>query len=178
MCDPTGLVFAEVGAAILTQSANASAQKKFNKESFDTNKAAADANAVRNYVALQNRQKQEHEKANQAIESAHREAVSARGTSTVSNAESGVAGNSLAALDAEFLRTEAEYTSRTIRSQAYLDSQFGREYEGVRAGQEANIRSGIGPPVQGPDYLNIFVRGFSKAWKIKHQEQMDNNPDA
>jgi len=170
------LVGAETASSLVGQSKNAKAQANWQEKTFEANKTLADADAVRKYVALQSRQQQEHAAAGQAIERASLEAIAARGTARVSAGESGVAGNSVTALDQEFRRSMDTFASRKIASQAYLDSQFASEYDAVRAGQEADINAGVGDRIQGPDYLNTIIRGVSKAWEIGYTTQNNKKP--
>lgn len=175
MCNPAAMPFIEGAAVLASQGIAARQQDEYQDKVFDANKASADANAIRQYMTLQARQDQERVASNQAIERAKLEAAGARGTARVAAGEAGVSGNSVAALDQEFTRAAAQFESRKIASQAALDAQFGREYEGIRAGQEAQIRSGVGDYIQAPDFLNVAIRSFAKNLEIRYRQDQNKS---
>ena len=107
MCNPAALPFIEGAAVLVSQGIAGNQQADYQEKVFEANKASADANAIRNYMTLQTRQEQERVSSNQAIERATLEATGARATARVSAGESGVAGNSVTALDQEFREVDA-----------------------------------------------------------------------
>lgn len=176
MCDPVSLTVASGAVSLATQQIAYGQQKKYQSQVFNATKKAADQDALLAYQALTDRQVQEHEKAAQALQSVQRQAVAARGAARTSAAEGNVQGNSVGALDDDFTRAETEYQSQVIRNQAFLDSQFKNERLGVQAKQTAAIQSGIGQPIQPPQYLNQIIGSYSKVLEIQYKQNNNQNP--
>ena len=177
MCDPVSIAtIAGTGLSLGQQAIGGHAQEKHQEQQFNTNKRLADQSALSAYSSLIQRQAQENAKAADSIAKAGRQAREALSTSRVSALESGVAGASVDALTADFERTELDYQNTVIRNREFLDFQFKDELEGIRANQEGRILSGMGSPIQRPDYGNAFIRGFSSLLKVNAQTEQNTNP--
>lgn len=172
------LAIAAGALSLVQQSQNYSAQKKYQKQTFAATKEAADADALRNYAAIQQRQIQEQDKAARSIQKIALQATEARASARTAAGESGVAGNSVQALQDDYSRDEADYQSQVIKNQSYLSDQFGLELEGVHARQTAAIQSGIGNPIQPPDYLNTVIKTYSKVLAINYNTEHNLDPYA
>lgn len=160
MCNPVaiaGLMAASNAAQYIQGTALARATEQRQKELYRLNTTAAQQNAFNAYVALGERQRQEHEAAARSIDEAARMAAKARGTATVAAGESGVAGGSFEALLNDFSRQALEAQSVSIRNRAYMDAQLAREREGVRAQQYAQTLSGLPQGVQYPSLLSTLL---------------------
>jgi len=178
MCNPAALTVASTATQLLGQGQNARAQSDYQKKLYALNTKAADENAVLSYQQIQQRQLQENEKASQAINAAHRQATLATGRLVTSTAESGVGGNTVAALLGDFRRQEADYVQTTIRNRAFLDDQLKLEMESVEKRRQAQIISGMSSPVPGPDFLNAGIKMGASLLSIDWQKTHDQNPYA
>lgn len=150
------------------------------KKGYDQSKvAAADAerqiesNALRQYSQLQVRQEQETARAAQAISASAVAARSAKASAAVASGESGVGGNSVAALQQEFERTATNYEGAVIRNKAFLDANFKEQAETVRLGAEADLNR-VANQVQAPNYLGIILGAAGDALKIKAKQNADS----
>lgn len=164
------LLGAQTGLSILGQ------KSQFDRETSIAADAAAQANrsAVIQYAQLQVRQEQEAAQAAQAIRTNANKARMAEGTLRVSLGESGVGGNTAAALHAGFERTASEYEGSVIRNKAFLDANFVDQgkaiQEGARA-EAANAYSRIKPP----NYLGTIMQGLGSYLQLG-QTQKDLSP--
>lgn len=177
MCDPAsmaGAAYGLQGASTLLGLGSASDQYKRQLDAAEQVEKAANANALRQYGALQSRQVQETAKATQAIEESNRAARGAAGTASVATAEAGVAGNSAAAFQDEFRRTALEFESTTIRNRAFLDANFKDQAEDIRAEQQAVTQNAYNQ-VQQPNYMDILLQGLGGFLEIRG-DQLKNKP--
>ena len=158
MCPPATLLTAVSALSTVVQLYGEGQRQSFNQQLSDANTESANTNALRSYAALQARQREEHARAAQSVEQAHRQALSARSIARAGALESGAGGGILEALDGEFLRTEAEFVSTTIRNEAFLADQFEREAWGVQSNQQAQILQGLPGP---SNFAQILVGGLS-----------------
>lgn len=178
MCNPIALVAVGTALSTATQVANASAVNRSQRQNFALAKEAADANALRQYAAIQRRQIEEDAKASQSISNASREARAVASTARVAAGEVGVAGLSVDALQADFARSEGEYQRVVTRNSAFLRSQFSSELEAVHAGQQAQILNALpGPPVV-PDFANTIIGAYSRVLSINYATEHNQNPYA
>jgi hypothetical protein len=177
MCDPVTISVVAGSALNLGQQiVGANSQEKFQDQQFKTNKRLADQNALAAYESLTQRQVQENAKATDAVMKASRASREALSTSRVSAGESGVAGLSVDALQADFERSELDYQNTVTRNREFLDSQFKGELEAIRAGQEGRILQGVGAPIRQPDYANAFIRGFSSVLSVNSNKATNTDP--
>lgn len=164
MCTPA-VAYAVLALSTAGSFANARAGQRYQEDTFARNKEAADANALRQYAAIQERQMQEQARASEAVSRSAKEARAALGTARVAAAEAGVAGLSVEALMGDFERTELEYRRTVVRNQEFLDRQFKNQLESVRYGQEAQILQSLPGPT--PNYFGILLNSIGSALQIQ-----------
>ena len=166
MCDPVSiglsLTAAQGAAAAYQQGKSFSTQKK----AASSIAHAAEESAIRQYGALQARQEQENAKAAQSIQHVAEQARKVAATATVQAGESGVGGNSVAALHADFERSALNYESAVTRNKAMLDEQFKRDADGIQRNQQSQINDAYSR-IQPPNYLGILIGSAADALKIK-----------
>jgi hypothetical protein len=159
MCDVAAALMAAQGVAqYAQQSMQANALQAHGKDIQKLNASMAERNAFDAYVALADRQVQEHEAAARSIDEVSQSASKAQGLARVAAGEAGVRGGSLEALLGDFRRQALSSQSVTIRNRAYLDSQFARERAGVEAQHQAALIAGVPAPVQRPSVLNTLLQ--------------------
>lgn len=178
MCLPAagiaGAAYGLQGASTLLGLGSQRDQYRAQLSAAEQTERAANANALRQYGALQSRQAQERARASQAIMESNRAARLASGTGTTAAAEAGVAGNSVAAAQDEFSRAALEFEGTTIRNQAFLDANFREQAEGVRAEQQAVTQSAYNQ-IQQPNYMGLLLQGLGGFLEIRG-DQLKNKP--
>jgi len=158
MCDVAAALMAAQGVAGFVQGTMAAnAQEDFQRDVQKMGASMAQRNAFDAYVALGDRQLQEHEAAARSIDEVALAAAKAQGLTRVAAGEAGVRGGSLDALLGDFKRQELSAQGLTIRNRAYLDSQFAREREGVRSQYQAQLLAGVPAPVERPSVLGTLL---------------------
>jgi len=166
LCDPVSiglsLTAAQGAASAYAQGRSFSAQKK----AASSIATAAEESAIRQYGALQERQEQENAKAAQSIQEVATQVRKVAATATVQAGESGVGGNTVAALHDDFERSALNYESAVTRNKAMLDEQFKRDAEGVQLNQQSQINDAYSR-IQPPNYLGILIGSAADALKIK-----------
>lgn len=155
MCEPTTIVsLVSLGLAAaggVAQHQAQSAAHKQSKEQSQYNSTLARESALGQYASLALRQTQEREAAAASIDDTARRAAEARATARASAGESGVAGASVDALLADYIRQEYDYQVRVSRNTGYQDQQFTREREGARLGLQSNLLNA--QPIAKPNFL-------------------------
>lgn len=139
------------------------AQSGYKRELQIAADAAAQANrsAVVQYSQLQVRQEQEAAQAAQAIRENANKARAAEGTLRVAIGESGIGGNTAAALHAGFERSAAAYEGAVIRNKAFLDANFIDQGKAVEQGARAQAAQAYAQ-VKPPNYLGILLSGVGQ----------------
>lgn len=150
-----------VGGAVLQfqqAQANASAQNKYQKQVYKTNKELADANAIRAYAALQERASQENALASKSIQNVMDQATRARAAALTASGESGTAGASVSQVYQDFARQEAEYTGTIVRQRVFQTAQLNAEAKAVQLGQQAQTASATPKPIEQPNFMGALLR--------------------
>lgn len=165
MCDPISLSAATLalggGSAVYEYGqgrANAKASAKYQRQVYESNKALADANALRAYSALQRRAAEEHAMASKSIQNVTDQATAAQAAARVASGESGTAGASVDAVYQDFARQEAEFAGTVIRQRLFNTRQLEMEAKGVQLGQQAQILSALPKPVETPSLIGALLR--------------------
>lgn len=164
-----GLTLANNAVGYIQAYQAASAQESFGKDVYRLNKSMADQNAFDAYVALADRQIQEHEAAAKSLEEISASARKAQALVRVSAGEAGVSGGSTEALLTDFRRQELTKQAVVTRNLGWLDTQISREREGVRMQQYGQILSGLPQPVQYPSLLGTALQTGSQLLGQFHQ---------
>lgn len=125
----------------------------------------ANANASRNYLALQRRRLEAQKQAAEAAQKVSKDATRARGSARVGAAGAGVTGASVDALLGDFTRREQAYQARLISQETFRDQQFVVDAEAIRTNQQSQILSNQ-PRVQQPNFYSSALGFASSALQI------------
>lgn len=171
MCDPVSIAAVSTFGTVGTQLLNQSASKAYGQSMSAAYKAVADTNAVQGYAAVQAQQEQQHAAATKEINNVVTQAAAASGSARTAAGEAGVAGNSVAALQDDFARTELNYQTTIIRNRAFADDQLRRNLDAIRANQQGQILAGVPKPVAGVDVISPFANLYGKELEISQSNQ-------
>lgn len=82
------------------------------------------------------------------------------GSVSVASGESGLHGNTSAALLNDFRRAQLRSEGNIMDTEKYMQEQYGRDVQAIRAQAESRIRGGEQQRVQGPDYMQIAMNSL------------------
>lgn len=157
MCSPAFAVQAAVaGLTIAQQTAQASAQKKFQDAQYRLNRDEAARAAEDSYGGFLDNAIQSRQAAAEDIARAGRDARRAVSTATAGAASAGISGDVVNSVQLAIQTQSADFQAVRQRNLRWDEDQLQRSLRAVRASQEGRTRAGIGGPIQGPDYLGIL----------------------
>jgi len=155
------------------QRSQAEAQAEHQQNVYERNKQQA--MQARNQKTQQEnlRIQQEREAANQKMAQQSREADQARARARVSAAESGVSGNSVDQLLADFTRQEGEYMSALNTNFENSQQQSEVRREMYKNEQEARITNAQPDPINEPNLLAGALRIGSSGYSAYQQNKLN-----
>ena len=177
MCEPVSIglgITAASGALAAYQGQQAAdAQNTFNRQNLAATKSQADAAAIEEFRAQEERRTQLRAKAGDDIQNIVSESRSLQAEAEA--ALEGAGGNSAAALLRDFERQEANFLENTRDNLEGEESNLRREALGTRARQAQRIAGATRAKIQGPlqglnavsTGLGIASDSFSAASQIK-----------
>lgn len=174
MCDPmTAIAVASSAFQFQQQQAQASAQKEHQEAVYERNKQQA--MTARNQKTQQEhlRQMQEREAAEQKMMQQGREADQARARARVSAAESGVSGNSVDQLLADFNRQENEYMTALNSNFEMSRQQSETRKEMYRNEQNSRVTNAQPSPVNEPNMLAGALRIGATGYQTRQQYKLN-----
>lgn len=172
MCDPmTAIAVASSAFQFQAQQAQASAQKQHQENVYQRNKqqAMTARNTKTNQENL--RQQQETASTEQKLVKQQIEGDQAQARARVSAAESGVSGNSVDQLLADFDRQEGEYAAALNSNLSSSKQQSELRKEMYKNEQESRVTNAQPSPVNEPNLLAGALRIGSSGFSAYQQNQ-------
>jgi len=172
MCDPvTAITAVSTGVGFIQQSQSAQASRRAADRATDLAEEAALDRAAN----LSSRQRAARESAAADVDQVVRQSRQAQGQAAVAAAESGAAGNSVAALLRDFQRQELEFETRTIRNLRTDDLNAELEGRAISRQTEGRLQQIQANTVQRPNFLNALLRigGSAIEQNTLRQQRLD-----
>lgn len=171
MCDPITMAAVSLSGSGLEFAQKEAQAKAANKVAGRNRELARGAAAV-SFGQINERLSQEAERAGQAIANVRKEATVRKGAVAAAAASSGVKGQSVDEMLADFERQEGEFVSATLRN-----LEFARLSAEARK-TETNLQLAghllSNQDVDGPDpFLSIFNAGLDAASAYQSQQLLD-----
>lgn len=148
----------EGAASYGQEKANAKAMQRYYGDIYSRNRTLAIDSANRQYADLNTREIQENAAASGAANEVMMRARAARATARAAAADSGAAGNSVDALDNEFVRQESASLVNIRRNRLFGRLQAISAGFAIKTNAEAQILSALPRPVTSPSFANAAFK--------------------
>lgn len=145
-------------AARQNQRATNRAQRRFER----LNTQFANEDQIQSYVAIAARRGQERKALFSSLDQVSLDASRRIGAASVAAGESGVHGNSSAALIRDFHIAQLKSEGNIMDTEKYMQEQYGRDVAAVRAQTASRILGGQQQRAQTPDYAGMFLQATAQ----------------
>lgn len=146
------------------------AQRRFEK----LNKLFAKEDELQGYVAIAARRSQERSVLAQSLDQVSLDAARRIGAVTTSAGESGVKGNTQAALVNDFVISQLKSEQAIMDTEKYAQEQYQRDVDAVRTQAASRILMGQQQRVPGPNYAQIFIDAATSYMQMQSQYNAAN----
>lgn len=134
----------------------------------------ANADLMQAYVAISARRLQERDVLARSLEDVTLDATRRIGAASVSAGESGVTGNTQAALIRDFKIVQLKSQTAIMDTEKYMQEQYERDVTAARLQRDSRILTGKQQRVPGPNYMQIFIDAATSYMQMQQQYDSAN----
>ena len=156
------------------QKKNAAAINRAQRQYERLNAQFANEDLMQSYVALSARRLQERDATVRSIEEVSLDATRRIGAASVSAGESGLSGNTQAALIRDFKATQIKSQTALMDTEKYMQEQYDRDVNAARTQRDSRILMGNQQRAPQPNYMQIFIDSATSYMQMQQSNNAAN----
>lgn len=156
------------------QKKNADAINRAQRQFERLNRIFANEDYLQTTVAVTARRLQERGVLAHSLEAVTLDAKRRIGTVSVASGESGLKGNTQAALVRDFQIAQLKSEGAIMQTEQYMQEQYERDLKAARTQRDSRILTGKQQRAPGPNYMQIFVDTATSYMQMQQQYNAAN----